>query len=781
MQVPAIGHTLARDLMPQIKDIHDFLDELELRGISHRLETLDPNDLKSTQSEFDANKVFQMMQNQGERKPIITSSDGYVLDGHHRWLEAHNKCEKVEAYVCDAPILDLLHHAKRYVALGIGLNEDLEAKFQSGGIEHKEFGPMLDSFVKFASNKLGLKSLPNIRYKDASDEFNSFACYNPGKKHIVVSTKGRHPMDVFRSVAHELVHQHQDETDRLYPGAGETGSDIEDEANYMAGRIMRHWAKENPQYFHLAHVKEAVFVVGGPCSGKDKTAKYLKELYDATEIDVQSFNEDTMKKIGGNLIINASADQLDLIKQAQIILEEGNRYSTQLYFVDTSNEISKLRNEARGEKGQRVLSEGVRFAKFITAQKSKKVFSEMFRKDFHVIDNSIQEASNEVKVKIQVDQPKKSASTRKAIKTSSKPAPKSAKPKTNPDPDKVKLDLEAQKQKFQMDSEARKLDHEKQIQFRDAKSQHYNMRAQEFQVRINALRNAMSRLQPVGTNYTKVHKHLKQQLAGAILGMRKWQKQSLNQYAEPTQPSVNEEFENMFEHAGEWGTNELRSNYQKDTPGQPQGFQEPFGNYSLYKGVEKYLAQKKVEDSKPEEPNIEQVPQDDIGQSLATSTPAWPQARAGIGGIGAMTEAWLNNPKTVERFKARYADKWEEKILETAKFLDAQNIEVKLKSIKQFNEEWYRLKNGSKTNDYQEYLKDRNSIKVDRIEQDRQNYRYKNKEEKKEKKEKYYQESIDKGVGDMGTVPSQGKEEEIKPVEECGPLNSKVKIIKRKQ
>lgn len=725
MQVPAIGHTLARDLMPQIKDIHDFLDELELHGISHRLETLDPNDLKSTQLEFDANKVFQMMQNQGERKPIITSSDGYVLDGHHRWLEAHNKCEKVEAYVCDAPILDLLHHAKRYVALGIGLNEDLEAKFQSGGIEHKEFGPMLDSFVKFASNKLGLKSLPNIRYKDASDEFNSFACYNPGKKHIVVSTKGRHPMDVFRSVAHELVHQHQDETDRLYPGAGETGSDIEDEANYMAGRIMRHWAKENPQYFHLAHVKEAVFVVGGPCSGKDKTAKYLKELYDATEIDVQSFNEDTMKKIGGNLIINASADQIDLIKEAQIILEEGNGYSTQLYFVDTSNEISKLRNEARGEKGQRVLSEGVRFAKFITAQKNKKVFSEMFRKDFHVIDNSIQEASNEVKVKIQVDQPKKSASTRKAIKTSSKPAPKSAKPKTNPDPDKVKLDLEAQKQKFAAASDPRKLDHEKQI--RDAKSQHYNMRAQEFQVRINALRNAMSRLQPVGTNYTKVHKHLKQQLAGAILGMRKWQKQSLNQYTEPVQLSVNEEFENMFEHAGEWGTNELRSKYQKDTPGQPQGFQEPFSNYSLYKGVEEYLAQKKVEDSKPEEPNIEQVPQDDIGQSLATSTPAWPQARAGIGGIGAMTEAWLNNPKTVERFKARYADKWEEKILETAKFLDAQNIEVKPRTVRSFSE------------------------------------------------------SIDKGVGDMGTVPSQGKEEEIKPVEECGPLNSKVKIIKRKQ
>ena len=182
----------------------------------------------------------------------------------------------------------------------------------------------------------------------------------------------------------------------------------------------------------------------------------------------------------------------------------------------------------------------------------------------------------------------------------------------------------------------------------------------------------------------------------------------------------------MWTSTQEWGTDELRANYQKDTPGQPVGFQEPFGDY-LSKNIEDYLAKKRSEESKPDEPNIEQVPPDGIGQAAATSNPVWPQARAGIGGIGAVTEEWMKNPCTIERFKARYQDRWQEKIMETARFLEAQNIENKSRPLRSFHE------------------------------------------------------SIDKGVGDMGTVPSQGKEEPIKPVEECGPLNSKRKSIKRKQ
>ena len=126
-------------------------------------------------------------------------------------------------------------------------------------VTRKELAPMLDSFVSFASDKLGLKSLPNIRYKDESDDYNSFAAYSPVSNELSICTMNRHPMDIFRSVAHELVHHKQNEDGRLgkdIAKEGETGSDIENEANAEAGKIMRWFARANPSMFSKSYVIE---------------------------------------------------------------------------------------------------------------------------------------------------------------------------------------------------------------------------------------------------------------------------------------------------------------------------------------------------------------------------------------------------------------------------------------------------------------------------------------------------------------------------------------------
>jgi hypothetical protein len=690
MHVPAIGHTLSRDLMPQIKDPHDFLDELELQGISHATQTLDPHKLKSTQSEFDANKVYAMMSDHGEKRPIITSNDGYVLDGHHRWLEAANKGEKIEGHVCNAGILELLHHAKRYVAQGIGLNEALEAIEQKGGIDHKDFGPMLDSFVSFASNHLGLKSLPNIRLKGAGDNFNSFAAYTPGSKETVVSISNRHPMDVFRSVAHELVHHKQDEDGALYDGAGETGSPIEDEANLMAGRIMRHWAKNNSHHFGLAHIAEAYLIVGGPMSGKDRIARLLNE--DGTRVH-------TMEPYDTAAVEQAYQD----------LIKEG--CSPLVYFIETTNEISKARNEARAERGQRVLAEGVRFEKFTKAQQSKEKLREMFGKDFHVFDNSIQEGKNDVTVKVKVEQPKPAAKKKSSASSSAKPKKKVVKKSQ----EQIKMDLEAHKhrlaskseeskQKFSQDSEAAKRQHEVETQAREAKGAHFQQRAAEMEMRIQQIRDTMSRLQPQGTNYKKIHSAMHKQVKGAMLGMRNWQKQAVNTVAgtpkpEPSKgiakPGMNEAFENMFEEggAGDWGTDKLRKKYEEDTPGQGSSVEAP--DYFKRKFLRKKVAENDV------------LPTDSIGPGTITNLPPWPYSNGvGIGGYSGLAEnvvAWSKKPETAQRYFARYGKDAPDKILETAKAMNEVKAEPRtLKKMK---------------------------------------------------------ESFDKGVGLMGTVPNQGKDE----------------------
>lgn len=245
LNIPMIGQTFSRDLMPQLNPA--FLNYLKSQNIQYTSKTLNTNTLKSTQSEFDFHKVLNLMDKKDSDR-IFVSNDDYVLDGHHRWLADHNTNEKTKAYVIDLPILELYRHAKQYESQ---LKED---------VTHKDFGPMMDSFVSFASDKLGLLSIPKIQYKDNDDHDcqPSFGGYNPESHEIVISTKNRHPMDVFRTLAHELVHHKQNEDGRIKDVAkeGSTGSPIEDEANSMAGRLMRWFGKANPDKFALSHIVE---------------------------------------------------------------------------------------------------------------------------------------------------------------------------------------------------------------------------------------------------------------------------------------------------------------------------------------------------------------------------------------------------------------------------------------------------------------------------------------------------------------------------------------------
>jgi hypothetical protein len=117
IEIPKIGMTFSRDLMPQIKssDISNFLIYLNKQNIDHKTKKLPVKELRSTQSEFDLSKIDQMIGQRSDTK-ILVSNDGYVMDGHHRWLADYNadKESKINSIVVDLPILELLRVAKEY-------------------------------------------------------------------------------------------------------------------------------------------------------------------------------------------------------------------------------------------------------------------------------------------------------------------------------------------------------------------------------------------------------------------------------------------------------------------------------------------------------------------------------------------------------------------------------------------------------------------------------------------------------------------------------------------
>lgn len=106
----------------------------------------------------------------------------------------------------------------------------------------------LDDFVAFACKHLGIEDRPEITTDMDSRKYRSFGGYGSGR--IRVAEKGRHHMDVCRTLAHELVHYKQDLDGRIKSVEdGKTGSPIENEANSVAAVIMRNWAKRNPDLF----------------------------------------------------------------------------------------------------------------------------------------------------------------------------------------------------------------------------------------------------------------------------------------------------------------------------------------------------------------------------------------------------------------------------------------------------------------------------------------------------------------------------------------------------
>ena len=323
-----------------------------------------------------------------------------------------------------------------------------------GDLNHEKFGPMLDTFTQFASKKLGIKSLPKMRL-EKEPMTNSFGGYNPGENSIVVISKNRHPMDVFRTVAHELVHHKQNEDGRLgkdISKEGSTGSDIENEANSEAGKIMRWFAKSNPQMFKSGYVTEetiaegindpgtfkAVFLAGGPGSGKDYVMKQTLAGMGLQEINSDIAFEFLMRKAGLNfkmpeserverdlvrgrgknitkeqqrlalagrrgVIINGTAD--DPEKMASIKKElEDLGYSTMMVFVNTSDKVSKERNIGRGDAGGRAVPEDIRKDKWEACQAAMPVLAKLFGKDnFVAVDNSndLRTAPPEVKKKVE--------------------------------------------------------------------------------------------------------------------------------------------------------------------------------------------------------------------------------------------------------------------------------------------------------------------------------------------------------------------------------------------
>lgn len=123
-------------------------------------------------------------------------------------------------------------------------------EFTPGKENSKRFMEMFERFLPLAMHYLKLKRLPKMVFQGSINDTDqpTFGRYVNDENTLYVGISNRHPVDVLRTVAHELQHYKQDTEHKLHADSGVTGSPEENEAHAMAGIVMRHFNKKYPEY-----------------------------------------------------------------------------------------------------------------------------------------------------------------------------------------------------------------------------------------------------------------------------------------------------------------------------------------------------------------------------------------------------------------------------------------------------------------------------------------------------------------------------------------------------
>jgi len=109
----------------------------------------------------------------------------------------------------------------------------------------------ISDFVNFTKDLLGIDDDVKIALAyERTPDLKTTAYYNLNDL-VKVYVKDRALVDVFRSIAHELVHHKQrlNGTIKNVAEDGDDGSDIENEANAVAGIIIRKYGKLHPEIY----------------------------------------------------------------------------------------------------------------------------------------------------------------------------------------------------------------------------------------------------------------------------------------------------------------------------------------------------------------------------------------------------------------------------------------------------------------------------------------------------------------------------------------------------
>ena len=126
-------------------------------------------------------------------------------------------------------------------------NVDIEEEIDFS-IEHKN---ILNKFLTYCYENLEIGEQPSIKLLSKRTDEMTGGAYDPQNNIIYVLAGNRAFADILRSLAHEIVHHQQKLNDKLQGDIPYVGGEIEDEANAVAGQLVKSFTKDNPKVYDI--------------------------------------------------------------------------------------------------------------------------------------------------------------------------------------------------------------------------------------------------------------------------------------------------------------------------------------------------------------------------------------------------------------------------------------------------------------------------------------------------------------------------------------------------
>ena len=209
-----------------------------------------------------------------------------------------------------------------------------------------EMKPLVRNLYGFAKDKFGFKKPPSINF--VSDQTNrsmlgKTAHYDPSSMEVTIYVDERHPKDIMRSIAHELVHHFQNErgmfNNKRIAGEG--------------------YAQKDP---HLRKMEEEAYLEGNMCfrDWEDQYKSKNKDIFYERRIRKMSTKKWKNKELNGllnerwgfsmnldKLNENEKPDFIDIDKDGD--KEESMKDAAEDKSEETEEEVNEMRIVATGE------------------------------------------------------------------------------------------------------------------------------------------------------------------------------------------------------------------------------------------------------------------------------------------------------------------------------------------------------------------------------------------------------------------------------------------------